>query len=283
MYCPRTGVVYKLDAAGKFTVLHRFGSGSDGAGPRAGVIRDPAGNLYGTTFYGGGVYDYGTVYQIDAAGNETVLHSFTGPDGAGPYAGLTRDAEGNLYGTTTGGGAYGYGVVFQLDTTGNLTVLYSFTGGEDGAAPFAPVIRDSQGSFYDTTSAGGLGCSNFHPPGCGVVFKPDTAGNLTALHIFNVGLDGGLPLAGLIRDTAGNFYGTTSIGAGTGCPYGGPGCGAVFKLDTAGNLTVLYAFGQGGNGSNPNGLIYAAGYLYGTTQHGGGPNGSGGGVVFKLR
>ena len=86
-----------------------------------------------------------------------VLHSFTGADGANPYAGLIRDAEGNLYGTTTAGGAYGYGVVFKVDTSGNETVLHSFTGGVDGADPYPGLIEDAAGNLYGTTKLGGAG------------------------------------------------------------------------------------------------------------------------------
>src|SRR5271157_4984795 len=95
----------------------------------------------------------------------SVLYTFTGsPDGAFPVAGLVRDAQGNLYGTTQGGGARGAGTVFKVDTTGKETVLYSFTGGADGAYPGAGLLRDAQGNLYGTTVYGGdLACTN----GCG--------------------------------------------------------------------------------------------------------------------
>src|SRR5271157_5755669 len=91
---------------------------------------------------------------------ESVLYSFTGypGDGAIPYAGLVRDAQGNLYGTTSGGGASSAGTVFKVDTTGKETVLYSFTvGGQDGVLPYAGLVRDAQGNLYGTTSYGGGG------------------------------------------------------------------------------------------------------------------------------
>ena len=126
----------------------------------AGVIRDPAGNLYGTTSLGG-TGGGGVVYELG-----TVLYSFTGgADGGGPN-GVIRDSAGNLYGTTTyGGTGYpGWGVVYKLDTAGQETVLYSFTGGADGSKPQAGVIRDSAGNLYGTTNGGGK-------YGGGVVFK----------------------------------------------------------------------------------------------------------------
>ena len=111
------GTVFRLDTAGRESVLHSF-TGPDGANPIAGLIRDEAGNLYGTTAFGGFLNCAGTgcgvVFKLDPAGNETVLHSFTWPDGAFPFAGLVQDKAGNLYGTTTDGGASGFGTVFTL-------------------------------------------------------------------------------------------------------------------------------------------------------------------------
>lgn len=135
------GMVFKVDSAGKETVLHVF-TGTDGDGylSKAGLVIDKHGNLYGTTINGGasgsGFAGDGTVFKVDSEGNESVLHSFTGTggDGAHPYASLVLDAEGNLYGTTYGGGylgcqpPYGCGTVFKIDPTGNETTLYSFTG-----------------------------------------------------------------------------------------------------------------------------------------------------------
>jgi uncharacterized repeat protein (TIGR03803 family) len=125
--------------------------------PFAGLILDKAGNLYGTTAYGG-ASGLGTVFKLDTSGNETVLHGFTGTggDGANPYAGLIMDKAGNLYGTTGYGGASGAGTVIKLDTSGNETVLHSFTGyPSDGATPFAGLIMDKAGNLYGTTISGG--------------------------------------------------------------------------------------------------------------------------------
>jgi uncharacterized repeat protein (TIGR03803 family) len=296
------GVVYKVDAAGHTSVLYNFTLAADGGNPTAGVIRDSAGNLYGTTLYGGNDYSLscpnfgfgcGVVYKLDATGQETALYRFCSlancADGNGPYAGVIRDSAGNLYGTATGGGKTGClsdagcGVVFKLDAAGNETVLYSFTGGADGGNPYAGVIRDSAGNLYGTASWGGdfSGCKY----GCGVVYKLDTAGHLTVLYSFAGGADGSKPIAGLLRDAAGNLYGTTSNGGLSDCADSG--CGVVYKLDTAGHLTVLHSFTGRADGSGPNGglLRDAAGNLYGTTSNGGhlsGCNGSGCGVVYKL-
>jgi len=142
---PGCGVVFKLDTTGNETVLHAFTSTPDGAFPLAALVQDTQGDLYGTTA-NGGVYGVGTVFKVDTAGNETVLYSFTGAngDGAAPFGGLVRDAQGNLYGTTSAGGdvalgcagAGGCGTVFKVNSAGKETVLYSFTWTNgDGIAP----------------------------------------------------------------------------------------------------------------------------------------------------
>jgi len=168
-----SGTVFKLDTAGLETVLHSFaGTGGDGATPYAGLVFDAAGNLYGTTSAGGGASGLGTVFKIDTNGTETVLHEFTGGDGASPYAGLIFDAGGNLYGTTTSGGASNDGTVFKLAPGSNSiwteSVLHSFAGNpkDDGGSPFAGLFRDAMGNLYGTTEAGGkYGCCK------GVVFQ----------------------------------------------------------------------------------------------------------------
>jgi uncharacterized repeat protein (TIGR03803 family) len=166
----------------------------------------------------------------------SVLYAFSGEsDGANSLAGLVRDAAGNLYGTTSYGGSAvfgcqnrGCGVVFKLDTTGKETVLYSFCSEKnctDGAAPSASLVRDAAGNLYGTTARGGVsGCSR---TSCGVVFKVDTTGKETVLHTFTGGADGGVPDAGL-SDAAGNLYGTTLFGGDFGNCRSGRG--VVFKL-----------------------------------------------------
>ena len=281
------GTAFKLDAAGTETVLHRFTT-LDGVNPRAGLIMDAAGNLYGTA-QGSGPGGSGTVFKLDTAGNLTVLHAFTGgSDGVFPDAALVMDAAGNLYGTTSlgggsstcGGSFGGCGIVFKLDPSGKETVLHSFTG-PDGLFPFAGLIMDAIGNLYGTTSSGGA--SSNCTRGCGTVYKLDTSGNLTVLHSFtNSGGDGAQPVAGLILDKAGNLYGTTQLGGGS----SSIGDGIVFRLDTSGNLTVLHSFsGIAGGGQPVAGLIMdSADNLYGTTFFGGSSSNcsSGCGTVFKL-
>ena len=264
------GTIFKLDTTGNESVRYSFAGAPDGAVPEAGLLRDKADNLYGTTFSGGstdaGPQNAGTVFELDGSGDETVLHSFTrSPDGAFPQAGLVRDRAGNLYGTTTFGGSFNRGSVFKLDTTGNETVLHSFTGVLDGAFPQAGLVMDKAGNFYGTTGG----------PGAGTVFKLDTSGNETLLYIFADSPDGASPQAGLVIDKAGNIYGTTTTG-GSSFLYG-----TVFKLDTSNNETVLHSFTNTPDGAGPlAGLIMdKAGNLYGTTKAGGS---SSHGTVFKL-
>ena len=222
------GTVFSVSSTGTETVLYSFAGGADGANPFSGLIRDSAGNLYGTTVNGGPSND-GVVFKIDTRGSRTLLYSFCNQsgcsDGANPSGGVIRDASRNLYGTTTSGGAYGYGTVFSVSSTGTETVLYSFAGGVNGANPSRGVIRDAEGNFYGTTTYGGTGnidCSGSGPK-CGTVFELSSAGKETVLYSFNGGLDGGTPNGGLIRDARGNLYGTTSHG-------GAFGHGTVFKL-----------------------------------------------------
>jgi len=236
-----------------FTVLYNFrGPQSDGGNPWAGVLQDEAGKLYGTTT-SGGTNGYGVIFEVDTAGAETVLHSFTGLDGAAPFSNLFRDSSGTLYGTALGG-ASGYGVVFQLSATGTMTVLHSFTG-DDGCYPQGAVIMDGKGILYGTAS----GCGSY---GGGTVWKLNKRGKLIVLHNFAGGTqDGWSPnYATLLRDKQGNLYGFTSEG-------GTSDAGVVYKLTSSGQLTVLYSFAGGKtDGCTPLGAPVkdGKGNLYGT-------------------
>jgi len=228
------GIVFKFGKNGRYTVLYNFKGGTDGFYPfYENLILDKTGDLYGTTVSGGGTTTCngpcGTVFRLNIKTHlETVLYRFTGgTDGANPYAGLIRDANGNLYGATHNGGVSqgcggaSCGTVFKLDKAGKETVLYSFQG-TDGAYPQGSLILDAQGNLYGTTFRGGT-------YGYGTVFKLNTNGVETVLHSFN-GDDGEYPTSSLVQDAAGNLYGTTSEGGTAGC--GGPpeGCGVIFKI-----------------------------------------------------
>jgi len=263
------GTVFELSPDGTETILHNFiytPDGSDGVNPAAGLVRDSAGNLYGTTSLGG-TSDEGAIFKIDSAGNETILHNFAGgtTDGAYPGPGnLIIGSARNLYGTTTLGGAFGFGTAYELSPGGTLTVLYSFTGGDDGGSPESGLVMDSSGNLYGTTLNGGKSQSNC---GCGVVFRlsPHGSGGWqeTVLHSFSGGTDGQFPYAGLALNQNRLFGSTGRGGAGN--------CGVVFEVGTNGNERVLYSFSSQGSedGCYPTGVLPVEGVLYGTTALGG--------------
>ena len=275
------GVVFKLKGTAE-TVLYTF-MGPDGSHPNAGLVRDKLGNLYGTTTNGGTAScGCGTVFKIDTTGKETVLYSFTGgADGKFPEAPLILDATGNLYGTASEGGIVncdnltdGCGVIFEVTPSGTEKVLYSFTGGSDGGSPLGGLIRDTSGNLYGTTFlAGDVSSSCALNHGCGTLYKLSKSGLISVLYTFTNGADGANPMGELVRDSAGNLYGTTKLG--------GLGFGVVFKVAAAGGETALYSFTGSGDGAGPQaGLVLdSTGNLYGTTAFGGTASE---GVVFRI-
>ena len=337
------GTVFQLQANGTEEVLYSFSGGSDGANPKAGLVLDSAGNLYGTTVYGGSAFGssgLGTVFKVDATGTEIVFHTFTGsPDAATPGdAALLLDPAGNFFGTTEAGGvpkkgcystgcgalfgmdpsggltilrdvsrsedshlvrtasgrfygtsypgsgkAKGFGRVYTVNTSGSLKVLHTFTGAPDGSDPAAGLIRDAAGNLYGTTAQGGSTTerSCFGHGGCGTVFKIDRTGHETVLYRFTGPPNDGLgPVAGLVRDKAGNLYGTTEVGGNSTAQNCPEGCGTVFELDTTGKETVLYSFGGMPEAGYPKGLMRDdKGNLYGATCSQGSNNE---GSVFEL-
>lgn len=283
------GTVFELlpKVGGGWTekVLHNFSAtGTEGTSPFTNLIFDAAGNLYGTAYSGGDVACVtdnggacGTVFELSptGAGDWTlrVLHRFKGTDGAYPVAGVIFDAFGNLYGTTSGGGPSllnQLGTVFELSPTASGTwaekVLHHFKTADDGNQPFAGLIFDASGNLYGTTPYGGDGAGSN-----GTVFElsPTATGDWIekVLYSFITAADGAVPYAGLIRDAAGNLYGTTSLG-------GANHYGTVFELSPTGvgkwTERVLRSF-NGADGNDPQaGLIMdTVGNLYGTTVEGG--------------
>ncbi|MGA8153222.1 MAG: choice-of-anchor tandem repeat GloVer-containing protein [Terriglobales bacterium] len=274
-------------------VLYNFHRASrknvDGTLPQDSLISDSAGNLYGTTV-GGGAFEDGTVFELTLANGswtETVLHSFSGPDGSEPWAGLTFDASGNLYGTTVEGGPHGNGVVFELISNGDQTwtekILFDFYGthGKNGEFPAGGLIFDAAGNLYGTTRLGGVA-------GLGTVFElmPTIEGNWKEklLHHFNADAKhGSYPLCTLAFDAEGNLYGTTSDVD----SLSGPtlAFGTVFELSPtvseSWKFTILHKFTfDGKDGFTPVAgvILDSAGSLYGTTLRGGiGP-----GIVYEL-
>jgi uncharacterized repeat protein (TIGR03803 family) len=282
------GDVFKLSRHGKAyteNTLWNFGYGKDGSNPVAGLMEDASGALYSTTD-GGGTFDFGTAFKLTPSGStytESVLWSFNGHDGGAPYAGLISDHNGTLYGTTCCYGIYGGGTVFKLSPSGSRyieTVLWFFGNGQDGQNSYAGLLM-KDGALYGTTARGGsVICSFYSNVGCGIVFKLTPHGKTyTEQILWNFGgaPDGSFPEAGLIADAAGSLYGTTDSG-------GTYGAGSVFKLTRNGKKyteSVLWSFGNGSDGTNPQGGLVAdaSGTLYGTTYDGGA---YGNGAVFEL-
>jgi uncharacterized repeat protein (TIGR03803 family) len=266
------GTVFRMTPSGAITVLHSFNSfSSEGAVPVAGLVQASDGNFYGTTALGGQHFQ-GTVFRIDATGNLTTLHSFSGSpnDGSNPVAGLVQGSDGNFYGTTPSGGAHFQGIVFRISQGGTHAVLHSFAGyPAEGGVPFAALVQGSDGNFYGTTAVGG---AHFK----GTVFNIDAAGSLTTLHSFNGSPEEGAnPVAGLVKGSDGNFYGTTALG-------GTHFRGTVFNIDATGSLTTLDSFsGSPSEGALPfAGLVQGSdGNFYGTTVLGGA---HGAGTVFTF-
>ena len=261
------GTIYKISKSGKKYVediLFLFNT-TDGATPGAVTpVFDKAGNLYGTTT-GGGNPGNGTVFMLTPGGVETVLHNFncgTG-DGCVPWAGVTLDTKGNLYGTTQVGGTYGWGTLYEITAAGNYSTLYNFTGGDDGGYPYSPLVFKGS-KLYGTTENGGSG-------GYGTVYeftpaKGKKASQETVLHNFYGGVsDGASPYDGaLVFDKEGNIYGTTAGG-------GVVGGGTMYKLAPDRTFTILHSFTNQPDGDGPLGNVVfdKQGNLYTTTEEGG--------------
>jgi uncharacterized repeat protein (TIGR03803 family) len=228
-----SGTVFELiNSSGVYSerVLYIFtASSGDGLSPYGGLIMDPSGNLYGTT-YQGGANSHGTVFElVNSSGtySEKVLYGFGASvaDGANPFSGLVMDPSGNLYGTTSFGGSNNSGTVFELiNSSGTFSekVLYSFAGSvTDGASPVGGLVLDSSGNLYGTTRSGG-------PKNYGAVFELiNSSGTYTEVPLLIFGTScggtGWAPAAGLVMDPSGSLYGTTIQG-------GGNGFGTVFSL-----------------------------------------------------
>jgi uncharacterized repeat protein (TIGR03803 family) len=231
------GVVFELSplANGEWaeTVLYSFGNGDDGGSPEFSLIFDDAGNLYGTTEYGGAGRT-GTVFKLTPGQDgwvETILyafpHSITGPNGANPVGALVMDGEGRLYGDTQEGGTYGCGAVFELvpsESGYKEKVIYSFNG-SDGLQPFSGLTIDRNGFLYGTTSSGG-DTSVCYYVGCGIVFQLIKGANgkwTENVLLATNGFDGSYTTGPVVFDSAGNLYGVNELG-------GISGMGSVFEL-----------------------------------------------------
>jgi uncharacterized repeat protein (TIGR03803 family) len=273
------GTVFKLSSKGIIHILYSFAGGNDGANPIARLAIDKNGNLYGTTS-AGGTSGNGTVFAVSPAGKHTVLYSFgSGTDGTIPFAGVTLDAKGNLYGTTSAGGSTGNGTVFELKRSSSgwtEIILHNFELQDDGGTPFAGLVFDHSGNLYGAATQGGVNGTD----GGGTVFELSPAGsNWTFTVLYGLY---GWNISGTFRDllfdaTTGVIYGTTHCD-------GAYEAGTVYSLTPSSgswSYTELYTFTGGTDGlySFSNLVMDKSGNLYGTTNEGG-ANGSG--VIFKV-
>lgn len=265
------GVVLCVATNGQnFTNLVTFYS-TNGAYPVGGVIRDRAGNLYGTTAQGG-FYDYGTVFKLDPTRGLTTLAIFNNTNGATPSCTLVLDAAGYLWGTTpSGSGSAVYGTIFRIPTNSppnSLVAPFAVFAATNGSVPMAGLSLGPDGNLYGTTKYGGK--HNY-----GTVYRVTPGGAITTLFSFSGG-NGAYPVAALALGSNGVFYGTTS--GFTGNQYAGKG--TVFRITTNGTLNTLAIF-NGTNGATPVGPVLQGldGALYGTTEFGGA---FGSGTIFKL-
>jgi len=282
------GTLFKITPSGVLTTLVSF-SGANGANPEAGLVLGADGKFYGMTGFGGDTTSCsggcGTVFGISPGSKLAVLHRFNGTDGDNPQGGLVQGTDGNLYGTTSSGAINNSGTVFSITPGGTLTTLHSFAyDGSEGRAPEDWLVQGTDGNFYGTTSLDGpLSCASL----CGTVFEITPSGALTTLYSF-FRSDGYYPVAGLVQDADGNFYGTTEFGG----TFAGWGPGTILKVTPNGSLTTLHIFcSQFANGNCTDGQNPAAGLVqgtdgnfYGTTTSGGtGTNCSGGcGTIFRV-
>ena len=231
--CGGDGTVFKVTPSGVLTVLHNFNAAArDGALPFANVVRDSAGNLYGTTT-SGGTTGGGTVFKLSPSGVETILHNFTGEiNGNEPFNAVTLDGKGHIYGYVfnfVNGDQTGNGLVFKLAKNGKYSIVYNFnTGfGANGANPVGSLILGRDGNFYGVTKDGG---SNTVIT-AGIVFRFTPTNQLTVLHVFpyNSTTDLEFPSGKLTQDNEGNMYGGAQFGDGTG----------VFKITESGKESVF--------------------------------------------
>lgn len=301
----RCGAIFKVTPAGVETVLYSFGtSASDGYSPSGPLIQGQDGALYGVTDNGGVYGAGGTVFRITLDGIYSVLHSFgaSPTDGIVPLGGLVQANNGDFFGVTASGGenhcaqipqgGSNCGTVFKVTPNGVGTIVYSFgSSPSDGVTPIATLVQANDGNFYGTTINGGANsCGG--PNSCGTVFKITPAGVKTTLHSFGTGYTPGLlptdgiaPQSGVIQGRDGALYGTTASGGTGRCGFE-YGCGTVFKITLAGELTIVHAFAVDSreDGIGPTQYLIQArdGNLYGMTRSGGAHLADLTGTVFRM-
>ena len=237
------------------------------------VVFDPAGNLYGTSAFGG-ISEYGTVYELSRSGNGwsgSLVYEFQGDDLNYPAHNVIFDIAGNLYGTTAGPGEGGVFQLVRSQSGWTERILADF--GTPGTCPgydISGLIMDAAGNLYGGTTGDGVTACIYEMSNSGGTWQ------FTVLYTFNISNNGEGPVGNMVFDSAGNLYGTTK-------QLGAFGMGNIFKLTHSGGVWTysdLYDFSDSGDGANPTGdlIIDSAGNLYGTNQG----DQSGHGVVWEL-
>jgi len=277
-YGEQTGTAFKITPSGSYTLLHSFDFNNEGGDLNAPLVLGTDGNFYGTCSEGGPGEVTGSIFKMTPSGTLTVLDLLTTANNTGYWptsSGLIQGTDGNFYGLTRlGGSNNGTGTAYKVTSTGTMTFLHDFGDGtltNDGANPYGNLIRGTDGNYYGTTLEGGT-------IGDGTVFKMTPTGTITILHSFgSVTNDGTYPEIGLLRGTDGKFYGTTTSG-------GTANDGTLFKITSAGSMTILHNFGDGSvanDGQGPLAVLIQAsdGNFYGTTWNGGSASR---GVIYKM-
>lgn len=281
-------IVGSCALAQQYTVLYNFTGNADGDTPAGTLIRDSQGNLYGTTQYGGngnGSAGHGTVFEFTASGQMNTLYAFTGDsDGSNPLAGVVRDSQGNLYGTTPYGGTFssycaqGCGVVYEVTSEGEELVRHSFYG-SDGSWPMGGLFLTAQGYLYGTTSSGGTNGVN-----AGTVFALFSGFGFDTIYGFEGDENGTSPHAGITMDDVGNIYGTTYYGGEVGPFNSDRNNGTAFEINLYGVTEILHRFSGGLDGAHPSDALAWSqhGGLFGTTSSGGESGWNGCGTIFQM-
>jgi uncharacterized repeat protein (TIGR03803 family) len=226
------GTVYKITAAGHYSVLHLF-STTDGRGPECQLLEASDGNLYGTTT-SGGQYGVGTIFRISPTGDFKSLYSFDGPHGQFPVGSLIQASDGNIYGATVEGGSLNQGTAFKMTLDGTVSLFYDFSATSSQAnEPGGGLLEATDGNFYGALQSGGFN-------GDGAIYQLTKAGVFKVVHPF-YGFTGSVPQSTLMQHTSGILYGTTVGG-------GNYGRGVIFELNMGLSpfITYLPVYGQVG-------------------------------------
>ena len=262
------GTIFKLTPGGAYTVLKSFNI-ADGTNPYGSLVQASDGNFYGMTNLNG-TYKRGTLFRITPTGTYTVLHHFNpnGTDGEYPKGGLIQAKDGLLYGMTPNGGANYNGTIFKISMAGtSYTVIRGLSAGVEGGNPVGTLIQATDGNFYGTAYSLSGGYE-------GSVFKMAPNGTTTVIKKFTQETEGGYPSGSLMQSTDGLLYGTNNSG-------GKDGDGTIFKLSTAGAITILAHLNGSAKGNMPqdNLALGKDSAFYGVTTYGGTNNY---GTIFKI-